>query len=227
MPYKENKTVISILVSSFLWLLFLVALFYNQQRMAFYVYLLFSVLIPILLSRSKIKVFIFAIGLVLAVIMLSDRISLNQEALGRLSSVMSQDVSDRHERHNLYYQEYMPNHFITGDRHEWVATYGYTPHNIIIETLLLGGIGGLILFMVFVVSFGKSVKKAVTKKNKEALLYSLPVIAVVFVSWEHSSGFHTGMTLGAYCLALYELTMAETKQKTVRSIKINKNNSHQ
>ena len=221
-PYKENKTMISFLVSLSLWLLFLVALFYNQQRMAFYVYLIFSIIIPVLLSHSKIKIFFIAIGLVLAIAMFSDRIKFDQDELGRLSSVTSQNVTDRHKRHNIYYHDFMLDHLITGDRHEWVAIYGSTPHNIIIETLLIGGIGGLILFMLFVVSFGKSVKNAVSKKNEEALLYSIPVIAVFFVSWEHSSGFHTGMTLGAYCLALFELNSAENNKIIEISVHTNK-----
>lgn len=216
-PYYSHRTNKSFLVSLFLWLLFLVALFFNQQRMAFYVFLLFSAVITVLLSRTRVSLFII-IGLIICIALFSDLIILGKGNLGRLSEVTTEVVAERHIYHNIYIEEFLPYHFLSGDRHEYVATYGFTPHNMIIETLLLGGIVGLIIYVIFIISFCGRVFRAIKNRNKELLLYSLPIIAVLLISWEHSAGFHTGMTLGAYCLALFELVNNESIQ-IIRRIK--------
>lgn len=208
-PYMENKTKISLMISLSLWFLFLVALFYNQQRMAFYSYLLLSASVPLILSRSKLKFLIISILIIVIVSVFYNNIVPNQDALGRLSQVTNEDIDKRHLLHNTYYQEFMPYHLITGDRHEFIETHIGTPHNIIIETLLLGGIGGLILFVMFVITFFYRIKGILNNKNSKNLIYALPIIAILMVSWEHSSGFHTGLTLGVYSLAIFELKMLE------------------
>ena len=212
-PFKEEKNKLSFLVSLFLWLLYLIALFYNQQRMAFYVYLLFSSIIPFISFRSKIKYVLIAIVLSLTLLFNPDRIVSEQFELGRLSDVTNEDISLRHERHDNYYQDFFPNHFVTGDRHEFVAKYGFTPHNMFIETILLGGLFGLLIYLMFILSFAKRIMKLIKRKNINAFLFSLPVISVLLISWEHSSGYHTGLTIGAFCLALFELSIANPEQK--------------
>ena len=208
-PYKENKTIISFLVSFFLWLLFLGALFFNQQRMAFYVFLLFSAMILLLLSRSKIKLFFIVISLVLVSAIHFEKIASSLNDVGRLSNVTMEDVSERHIKQDAYYKNFFPDHFLTGDRYQYVVVNGYTPHNMIIETLLLGGIIGLFIYLFFIISFTRRLTELIKHNNISNLLYSLPVIAILLISLEHSSGFHTGMTLGAYCMAVFELSYME------------------
>lgn len=208
-PYVENKTKSTLILSFAIWSICLVALFYNQQRLAFYAFLLFSLFIPVLLARSKVKTFFMVFFLLFVVFFSFYFISSNTFDFGRLSSVTNQDLSERHMAWRVYYQQFMPDHFITGDRHLFNAIYGQTPHNMIIETMLLGGIGGLAIYFFFIVSVFRRTWRSFNHKKIIACLYALPIFAMVLVSWEHSSGFHTGITLGAYLLALFELTLVD------------------
>lgn len=208
-PYYKKRTVFSLLISISLAVLALVALFYNQQRMAFYVFVIFAFFILFFLLPSNgnggMLLVVYAL---LGFILLSKINYIFSLDLGRLEYVSGSDVSERHIAHNIYYSDFFPNHFLTGDRHQYCIEYGYTPHNLIIETLLLGGILGLALFLLFIYSFSIRCMKDYVKGNREKILFAMPIFAILFVSWEHSSGFHTGMTMGAYLLALYEQSIA-------------------
>jgi hypothetical protein len=209
-PYYKKRTMFSFLISISLAVLALVALFYNQQRMAFYIYiiLVFFILVFLLPSKGNRVSLLFWYALFVT-ILLTQMNSLSSLEVGRLENVSSLDISDRHLMHHRYYSDFFPNHYLTGDRHQFKTEYGTTPHNIIIETMLLGGVFGLVLYFLFVCSFSIRCIKDYAKGNRMKILFALPIIAILFVSWEHSSGFHTGMTMGAYLLALYEQSITQ------------------
>ncbi len=202
-PYKENKTWLSFLYSLFCCVLCLAALFYNQQRLAFYVYVLVVFMTLFYLTPGKRRYVFVPVGLLVLLIIFNSGL-FNSMDLGRLSSVSDSDITSRHGTHRNYYTEFFPYHFLTGDRHEFVLQYKQTPHSMIIETLLLGGIIGLLLFMMFVITFVIQVLDDFLRKHKESVMYAVPPLVLLLISLEHSSGFHTGMTLGAFYFALYE-----------------------
>lgn len=205
-PFYEKRTTLSFVFSMICFFLCLVALFYNQQRAAFYVYLLLASIIMIFIIPSKKQRFVYLI--VIAVMafafVLYNSQSLNTINVGRLENVTNEDIAYRHERHREFYSEFLPSHFLTGDRYEYGIQYGQTPHNMIIETLLLGGIIGLIIYLLYIVSLGVKCIGDYFKKNRDLVLFAIPVFSIILISWEHSYGLHTGYTLGACLIALYE-----------------------
>lgn len=201
-PYYKKQTIISFFFSLVLSLLCIIALFYNQQRLSFYVYIFFVIftLFYFLPYNGKVlPVLSLVIFSVLFVVWGLDFIS-SLDA-GRLANVTNDDITERHIAHQRFYHDFLPVHFLTGDRHEFINMYGQTPHNFIIETLLLGGIGGFLIFFLFILSF---CKRCLKSYKRSSMLFALQSIAILLISWEHSTGFHTGMTLGAYVFAIYE-----------------------
>ena len=138
--------------------------------------------------------------------------------VGRLELVTDTDVYNRHAAHRTYYSNFFPYHYMTGDRHEYVLRYSSTPHNILIETLLLGGVIGLAIFLVFITSLIVSFIRDIKAGREECILFAAPILSVLLISLEHSSGFHTGLTICASLMALYEVARARSGKNNSNSL---------
>lgn len=206
-PYYKRRSLFSFFISLLLFLLCLTALFYNQQRLAFFVYLFITAIVAFFLIRSK----SLRIGYVFLIVMaglffLGHTHLFDSLNIGRLALVTDSDVFNRHTVHRTYYSEFFPYHYLTGDRHEFFVRYATTPHNIVIETLLLGGVIGLGFFFMFVASLLVSLVQDLKAGRVESVLFAAPIMAILLISLEHSSGFHTGLTICASLMALYEVS---------------------
>lgn len=206
-PYHKRRNLFSFLVSLFLFILCAVALFYNQQRLAFYVYLLVTAVVAFFIIRPRTLRVGYVFLIVMAGLLLLGHTHLfDSMNLGRLALVTDSDVFTRHAAHRTYYSEFFPYHYLTGDRHEYVVRYSMTPHNIVIETLLFGGVIGLGFFFMFVASLLVSLVQDLKAGRVESVLFAAPIMAILLISLEHSSGFHTGLTICASLMALYEVS---------------------
>ena len=213
-PYYKKRNLFSFLISLFLFLLCLTALFYNQQRLAFFVYLFVAAIVAFFLIRSLSLRIGYVFLIVAAGILLIGQTHLfDSMDLGRLALVTDSDVYNRHAAHRTYYSEFFPYHYMTGDRHEYVVRYSVTPHNMVIETLLLGGVPGLIVYFLFVASLLVCIIRDLKAGRRDNILFATPIIAILLISLEHSSGFHTGLTICASVMALYEVARVRSENK--------------
>ncbi len=205
-PYYKRRNLFSFFISLFLFLLCLTALFYNQQRLAFFVYLFVTAIVVFFLIRPwPLRIGFVFLFVMVGIFLLGHGHLLDSMDLGRLARVTDSDVFNRHAAHRMYYSEFFPYHYLTGDRHEFFVRYDTTPHNIVIETLLLGGVIGLASFFWFVASLIVGVIRDVKAGRGECILFAAPIMAILLISLEHSSGFHTGLTICASVMALYEV----------------------
>jgi len=208
-PYFKRRNLFSFLISLSLFLLCLTALFYNQQRLAFFAYLFVASIVAFFLIRERTLRACYVLLIVVAgFLIIGHTQSLGSLDVGRLGLVTDSDVSNRHIAHRTYYSSFFPFHYLTGDRHEYFVRYSTTPHNIIIETLLMGGVIGLAIFLVFIVSLLVSIIRDLVARREECILFAAPILSVLLISLEHSSGFHTGLTICASLMALYEVARA-------------------
>ena len=179
-----------------------VALFYNQQRLAFYVFLIGTAVILIVYSIMTRNYFLFAIVVMVVFLFFLFNIPtmVSKLEIGRLSNF--EDEKRVYSR-AFYWRNFFPDNFLLGNRTLYVNRYGQTPHFMPIETLLLGGVWGLLLFTCFLWTIGKRLIRTLYNKKLEALLFGVPIIALLLITSQHSTGFHTGNTICSYILALY------------------------
>lgn len=211
MPVFWNFNTKTILFSLILLILFSAALFYNQQRMAFYVF--HFAVAAVTLTYAFLKknyTLLFFIVLISTLLVLNfDPRDFNDADFGRLSNF---DDEIRTTGRNVFWNSFFPDNFLLGNRTKFVELYGSTPHFLPIETILLGGIVGLAIFMLFVCSLGKSIFLTIYRRNVESFLLSAPIIALLLISLRHSTGFHTGLTLSSFILALFILSAYKLKE---------------
>ncbi|MBR5399885.1 MAG: hypothetical protein IK103_08865 [Bacteroidales bacterium] len=210
----RSKKLYTKLLSLVLVAVFVTALFYNQQRAAFYVFcsiVSMSLLYILIFTKSLLQKYFILLSLLVLIITIL-RYDFFPTDIGRLSNITADDIELRHLRHHEFYREFMPNNLFLGNRTGYILQYGQTPHNMVIETLLLGGVFGLLLYALFVVSICKEFINNIIKKHSEAVLFCFPIIVLLLISWEHSSGYHTAMSLGIYYLGLFDSLRRINKQ---------------
>ncbi len=196
----------SVVLSTATFLLFSMALFYNQQRMAFYVFhaAVATIIISYAYLRKNYILLLFVLLVGVFLFFNIDFSNWNDEELGRLASF---DDEIRTKGRQIFWENFFPDNFLMGNRTKFVKLYGSTPHFLPIETLLLGGIIGLVVFTIFILSLSKTIFQTIIKRNVEGFLLSTPVISLLLISFRHSSGYHTGLTLGAYSLAFFLISL--------------------
>lgn len=202
----------SVVLSTAMFLLFSMALFYNQQRMAFYVFhaAVATIIISYAYLRKNYILLLFVLFVGVFLFFNIDFSNWNDEELGRLANF---DDEIRTKGRQIFWENFFPDNFLMGNRSKFIELYGRTPHYLPIETLLLGGIIGLTFFSIFVFSIGYNIYQTINKRNVRGFLFSTPIIALLLISLRHSSGFHTGLTLGAYILSLFFLSLSIKKQQ--------------
>ena len=206
-PLIHKRNLKGIIMSSVLCVIFFLALYYNQQRAAFYVYSLLSVFIIfyLVINSKKSLVLILAVVILFVFLLFISNGLFDNVEFGRLENVGSDAFDSRHERHQWFYSSFLPDHLLFGDRTEYVNRYGQTPHNMLIETFLLGGLFGVVIFLYFVFSYLLYEYRLFVNRRYNQLMMSLPIVAVFFISWEHSNGIHTGLSQSIFLFAIFEV----------------------
>lgn len=186
------------LISFSLFILFVLALFFNQQRASFYIFLIIgSIYYIYYLYRNRLGLTLF----LLLIIPVSLLVSVSyMPDLGRLSDVSDVGRSDLLENFKKFIFNDL--NLFLGNRTAFVREYNTTPHNMICELLLFGGLGGLILYFVFLY---RNLKVFLKNTNNLKLTYlSVPFWANIAITAVHSSGIHTGFII---CIASYSLML--------------------
>lgn len=212
LPVYWNFNAKSVVLSTATFLLFSMALFYNQQRMAFYVFhaAVAAIIISYAYLRKNYILLLFVLFVGVFLFFNIDFSNWNDEELGRLANF---DDEIRTKGRQIFWENFFPDNFLMGNRTKFVKLYGSTPHFLPIETLLLGGIIGLVVFTIFILSLSKTIFQTIIKRNVEGFLLSTPVISLLLISFRHSSGYHTGLTLGAYSLAFFLISLDLYKKR--------------
>lgn len=182
-------------VGLFLLLIGLVGLFMVQQRSAFVLGVVYSIVATTYSFRKEFYIFpIFFIILMLIV--------LNWDSLGRESFDMGRLVIDDYtlsdDRLNVLnlFEVYMleDNFLLGGERREyWLITLG---HNTIFSALLKGGVITMlvyvIIFLVIVFSCMCTISLSVKRRKILAFVYGFSCCIYIGVSFTHSSGIQSG-----------------------------------
>lgn len=212
LPLYWNFNKKMLLSSVICFFLFSTALFYNQQRMAFYVFHIAVATITVVYMYIKKNYILLSLIVVVSVLFLIvfDVNNFFNDDLGRLSN-FNDEIRQRGR--TIYWNDFFPNNFLLGNRTKFLGLYGSTPHFLPIETLLYGGIVGLIIFSFFVFSFARNFVRSIFMKNSECFLMGTPIAALLLISLRHSSGFHTGLSTCAYMLSLFNLSIYLLKKQ--------------
>ena len=203
LPLCKGKNILRVLLSVVSFAAIAVGLFYNQQRSAFFFFLIvsFAVLIFKLLKEKRIaSLFAVGFGLVALILLLPKVTSIPLDELGRLG-----DLQDdfRSTTRSAFWKEFFFDNLLLGNREKFIQIYGMTPHSLFIETFLLGGIIGMFLIAAFLICFFRDFLYALKDHRSIRFLSGVIVVMILLNSWEHSSGVHTGFTLFAYPYAIY------------------------
>lgn len=200
-PIILKRNIKSVILSFIIFLLSIVALFFIQQRSAFYIYALLSTIILIILffkQRNYILMLITLI-MIIVVVMLSNNISIEW---GRLADIS--DAGRDELRYNFHV--FFSDNLILGNRSKFIELYGLTPHNLIAETFLLGGIIGLLIYLCFIIVLAIDLIKSLKSSDILITLTMLSTIIIIGISLTHSIGYHTGLTLGMYAFTFNTLS---------------------
>ena len=135
---------------------------------------------------------------------------------GRLENF---EDEEREMRQEIFWNDFFYKNCLLGNRSLYVTLYGSTPHNLFIETILLGGIIGCIIMIVFLFKVSYRVFNDFIKDNIISFFLGLPTISLILISLKHSSGFHTGTTICAYTLTLLILSKFLTPQNNISNKK--------
>lgn len=206
LPMSKKATIKNVFISIIIFIIILIALFYNQQRSAFYVFIFLSILL--LANTISIKNSFFIVIIALFISTLYPK-SLSNINWGRLADVDSSITQDRASETSNYFGEYIweGNNLLLGNSTTYRRLHdGFTPHNMFAETTLQGGIFGLLIYMIFLYRLFSSMCFQFKKKNKITTCLICTICAIILVSLTHSSGFHTGYTTAFYVYAYYELS---------------------
>lgn len=198
LPVIKKMNVLNLAKSLISYILVLIALFLNQQRGAFYIYILLSIVLIFIYSRNsgnKKLLWFIIVGAILVIPLFLDM------DWGRLKNFQDDDRIYLFTNFWSFYSD----HLWLGDRHVFIAKYGTTPHNAFIDSFLLGGIIGMLCFSLFLLGlFCLLVNNLLFKRyNMIVVLSIFSLSALLGVSLTHSTGFHTGLTLSMYLLAYY------------------------
>lgn len=219
LPVFWKQNIYNVVFAIFCTTIFVVALFYCQQRAAFYVFIVALITIFIshlLLKRKYISfIIILVVSLIGLSILFNNDTSIMNDDMGRLSKW---DSEVREYNQTIYWRDFFYDNLWLGNRTKFVQLYGTTPHSLPIETLLFGGIIGLFIMSAFVFSLFGSILKHAYNRNVEIFLMGGPIISMFLISFTHSSGFHSGHTLCAYILALYYLSIQFFESKKIQNV---------
>lgn len=209
-PLLYTRKIWGVIYSFLIFLICVIALFYNQQRIAFFAYLLMACCIYlyyIVSSKSyKTGLLIFLIYVMILYPQVGDKITGD---MGRLSNVNEKEVVERTRLTESYFSEYFiqPDNFILGNRTKWEITHdGETPHNMFAETGLQGGVFGLVLYVLFLIKLFRDIIISLFRRRIKASILAGIILSIVIISLTHSSGFHSGVTFAVLACALYILS---------------------
>lgn len=206
-PLTINSSKKNFVICIILFLLFAVALFYNQQRSAFGIYIALSFFLWYKVLSKKHKFFYIFIILVAGLIIFNN-INFDNIELGRFEGMESKDISSRNQNFIGYFSDYFLKNPILGQYAAYEATHdGVTPHNLFAEATLQGGLFGLIIFVWFLVSLMASFAKHYFKGSLLSKVLIFPILSIILISFTHSSGYHTGMSCAIFLLAFYVISL--------------------
>ena len=207
-PYFNHPNIKNLIISLSCFICVVVALIFNQQRLAFYVYMGLSCLIFLILVYKRHNYILLLVILLCAIIVYyyyfqSLFVDTADTDWGRL---MNFEDEERTLKQNVFWESFFYDNCLLGNRTKFVQQFGATPHSLIIESILLGGIGGCILMLLFCAQIVYKIIKKLSKNNVFAIFCGMPSVALILISIKHSSGFHTGSTICAYALLIFILS---------------------
>lgn len=217
-PYIFNPNFKNLLVSLSCFLCIFVALIFNQQRLAFYVFTIISSCMFFLFAYKKHSLTMLLLVVVSAFMIYYyySQPLISDYDFGRLENF---EDEEREMRQEIFWNDFFYKNCLLGNRSLYVTLYGSTPHNLFIETILLGGIIGCIIMIVFLFKVSYRVFNDFIKDNIISFFLGLPTISLILISLKHSSGFHTGTTICAYTLILLILSKFLTPQNNISNKK--------
>ena len=207
LPILGKITIRNIIASLSFFLIVLIALYYNQQRMAFYAFIFLSTIMIGYIIKVKggtLNTCIITCIIVFICALLFNNFS-NIE-LGRLAEVDSSVTNERNSNSIEYFSDFLwkDNNLFLGNSVAYRKLHnGSTPHNMFAETTLYGGIFGLLIYIVFLCKLFNSMFCQFKKRNCFIILPICCICGIMLVALTHSSGFHTGFTLGFYAYSFF------------------------
>ena len=171
------------------YLISLITLLIIQQRAAFYIFLVLSVII-IFATRKSQKGFVFILFFAAIILSIAGEITFD---LGRINETSLKEDS----RYDIYSQaiDYISTNLMFGGRADFLAQTGKSAHNFILNALVYSGLFGAIILILIAGKMLLQSVRAILSDNLSkpySLFFACALIAYISISLFHNESLATG-----------------------------------
>jgi len=199
--FKHNKFLVRFF-AIIIYIIGLLAIFFTQQRAAFYIFVF--VLMLYLLATSVKKPIYWALSILVLFFSWSYIESFFSDFdFGRL---LNTDNSDRIYIWKVAY-DFVPDHIFWGGPVEFQRKAGLSAHNLFFDSIIFSGIGGFITLMIFTIKIGLMCAKTTVEyiKNRCSLMtfsLAMSMTACTLYGFTHNTSVLTGEVIVFILLSL-------------------------
>lgn len=193
------------LINIIITLLTLISLFVTQQRMAFYIFLIFCAY----LYYRKHKAITISLVIIGAIFYTYTNLSLTEDYIGRYAN------TEDHLREQLYNSaiEFISQNYLVGGRIAYSKISDYSAHNVFLNAFIYGGLfGGILILIIYFRMCFKAIR-IILRNNQKAMstVFAFGLLSFNIISLTHNDSLLTGEPIIWIMYALMLLSLKYEK----------------